>query len=52
MTSSQITKIGLALGILYAVYKFVPNQAAKAAALGCAGVIVGKQLPYVQDAIA
>jgi hypothetical protein len=49
MTSSQITKLGLALGICFAVYKFVPHQAAKAAALG---VIVGKQVPYVSDALA
>lgn len=52
MTSSQITKLGLALGICFAVYKFVPHPAAKAAALGVAGVIVGKQVPYVQDALA
>ena len=51
MTSSQITKLGLALGICFAVYKFVPHQAAKAAALGVAGVIVGKQVPYVKDAL-
>jgi len=51
MTTSQITRMGLALGICFAVYKFVPHEAAKAAALGVAGVIVGKQVPYVQDAL-
>lgn len=52
MTTSQITKLGMGLGICFAIYKFVPHQAAKAAALGVAGVIVGKQVPYLQDALA
>lgn len=52
MTSSQITRMGLGLAICFAVYKFVPHQAAKAAALGTAGVIVGKQVPYLSDALA
>lgn len=51
MTSSEITKAGLGLAICFAIYKFVPHQAAKAAALGVAGVIVAKRLPYVSDAI-
>ena len=36
----------------YAIYKFSTHQAAKAAALGVAGVIVAKRLPFVSDAIA
>ena len=52
LTSSQLTKIGVALAMCYAAYRFIPSAAAKAAALGVAGTIVAKQLPYVQDALA
>lgn len=51
LTSSQITKLAMGLAACFAVYKFVPHQAAKAMALGVAGVIVGKQLPYVREAL-
>lgn len=52
LTTAQITKLGLGLAVCAAVYKFVPNSAVKAAALGVAGTIVAKQLPYVGDALA
>lgn len=52
LTSSEITKIAIALGVCFAAYKFLPHSAAKAAALGVAGTIVAKQIPYVQDALA
>lgn len=32
---------------LIAVYKYVPSQAAKAMALGVAGVIVAEYIPYL-----
>lgn len=51
MTSSQLTKLGAALGICFAAYKFGP-PAVKAAALGVAGVIVAKKVPYLSDALA
>lgn len=51
MTNSEMTKLGMALGLLFAVYKFVPNQLAKAAALGVAGVIVAKRTPILKDVI-
>lgn len=51
MTSSQMTKIAVALGACFAAYKFLPHPAARAMALGVAGVIVGRQLPYVKDAL-
>lgn len=51
MTSSQMTKIAVALGACFAVYKFVGHPAAKAMALGVAGVIVGRRTPYVKDAL-
>lgn len=51
LSSADMTKLGIALGIVYAVYKFVPHPAAKAAALGVGGIIVAKQLPYVSDVL-
>jgi hypothetical protein len=51
LTASQLTKLGVALAACVAVYKFVPSQMVKAAALGVAGTIVAKQLPYVGDAL-
>lgn len=51
MTQSQITKMAIALGACFAVYKFASHPAAKAMALGVAGVVVGRQIPYVQDAL-
>lgn len=52
MNTAILTKSAIALGIVFAIYKFVPNQAVKAAALGVVGTIVARQIPYVQDAIA
>lgn len=51
LTSSQLTKIAIALGGCFAAYKFIGHPAAKAMALGVAGVIIGRQVPYVQDAL-
>jgi hypothetical protein len=47
----DLQKAGIALAVLFAVYKFVPNAAAKAAALGVAGIVIAKRVPYVKDAI-
>ena len=52
LTSSEITRLAISLGICYGVYKFVHHTAVQTAALGVAGVIVAKQLPYLQDALA
>jgi hypothetical protein len=51
LTTSQITRMGLALGICAAAYKFVSHGAVKTAAVAVAAVIVGKHLPYVGDAL-
>jgi len=45
----KMQSLGLALAIVWAVYKFGRHDAVKAAALGVGGVIVAKQLPYVKD---
>jgi len=33
--------------VIFAIYKFAPNQAVKAMALGVAGVMLGAYVPYV-----
>lgn len=52
LTTAQMTSIGIALAAVYAAFKFAPNAQVKAAALGVGGVILAKQLPYIQDALA
>ena len=55
MTEDQKNKwmgLGIALAIVYAVQRYAPNQAVKAAALGVGGVVVAKQLPFVKNALA
>jgi hypothetical protein len=37
----------IAAGILFAIYKWAPNQAVKAMALGVAGVMAANYVPYV-----
>lgn len=51
MDTSKLVPLGIALGICYTVQKFAPQAWIKAAALGAAGVIVAKQVPYVKDAL-
>jgi len=50
MSSSEMTNLAIALGIVYAAYKFGPTPV-KAAALGVAGVIVARQVPYVKTVV-
>lgn len=52
LTTSQLTKLGVGLGICFGVYKFVSNPAAKTAAIAVGAVIVARQAPYVGDALA
>lgn len=49
--SATLTKAAIGLGVALAVAHFVKNSAVKAAAYGVAGMIVAKQIPFVQDAI-
>lgn len=51
MDTAQLTKLGLALGVCAAVYKFVSNPMARTAALAVGAVIVAKKLPYVGEAL-
>lgn len=52
MDTAKLVPLGIALGICYAISKFSPNAMVKAAAYGVAGVIVAKQVPYLQQALA
>lgn len=55
MTEEQKKKlmgVGIALALVYVAWKYAPSQTAKAMALGVGGVVVGKQLPYVREALA
>lgn len=37
----------IAAGVVFAIYKFAPNQAVKVMALGVAGVMASQFVPYV-----
>ena len=52
MDTSKLMPSAIALGILYGISHFVKSPMVKAAAYGAMGVIVAKQIPYVQDALA
>lgn len=52
MDMEKMKAAGIALAVVYAVYKFGKYDFVKAAALGVGGMIVAKQVPYVKDAIA
>lgn len=52
MNQSDLIKTGIALAIVWGVYKWVPGNAIKAAALGVGGTIVARQIPFVRDALA
>lgn len=51
LSTSDLTKLGIALAVCAAVYKLVPNAAAKTVALAVGGTIIAKQLPFVGDAL-
>lgn len=46
MDTAKLVNLGIAAGIIFAAYKFGPAPV-KAAALGVAGVIVAKNVPYL-----
>lgn len=51
MDTSKLVPAAIALGIAYAISKFSSNAMVKAAAYGVAGVVVAKNIPYLQDAL-
>jgi hypothetical protein len=50
MDQSQIMKLAIAGGILFAAYKY-GNPMVRGAAIAIAGVAVAKRVPYVKDVI-
>lgn len=52
MTEDQKKKLmaaAIAAAALYAIARFVPNQAVKAAAYGALGVVVATKVPVIQN---
>ena len=52
MTSAEMTKLGIALAVCFAAFKYSGSQAVKGAALAVGAVVVAKRLPYVGAALA
>lgn len=52
MTQAEMMKLGMALGICFAAYKFVGNPLVKSAAIGIGAVIVARKVPVLSDALA
>ncbi|WP_048811559.1 hypothetical protein [Methylobacillus flagellatus] len=50
--NSKWVTIAIGAGIAFAVYKFAPGNHVKGAALGVLGMIVARQIPYVNTALA
>lgn len=51
MDTSNLMKLAIPAAILFAAYKWGPNPAVKAMALGVAGTLIAKQVPYLQDVV-
>lgn len=52
MDTTKLVPTGIALAIAFGVAHFIKNPMVKAGAYGVMGVIVAKQIPYVQNALA
>lgn len=48
----NLIKLGVTAAVLFAMYKFAPNAAVKAMALGAAGVVILKNTPVVNTYVA
>lgn len=51
MNQSELVKAGMALGILFGVYKLVKNDHVRAMALGVAGVVIATKVPVLKDVV-
>lgn len=49
---AQLIKLGITAAVLFGTYKFVKNDAVRAAVLGVAGVVVVKNTPLVNQYVA
>lgn len=52
MGNLDLKALGIAAGLLFAVYKFAPNGMIKGAAVSVAAVIVAKQVPFISNTLA
>lgn len=52
MDKAKLISLGITAAALFAAYRFIPNQAVKAAVLGVAGVVIVKNTPIVNRYIA
>jgi hypothetical protein len=51
LNTSQLTKLGVALGLCYGLYRFVDKPAVRTAAIAVGAVIIARQAPFVGDAL-
>ena len=51
-TSTQLKNLAIGLAAVWLVYKFGKSEMLKVAALGTGGVMIAKQIPYVNAALA
>ena len=47
----QWTNLAIAAAIIYGIYKFAPNGAVKAMALGVGGVAAAQWIPYLKEVV-
>jgi flavin-dependent dehydrogenase len=52
MNQQDLMKIGMAVGICFAAYKFGQHPAIKAGAIAVAAVVVAKRVPVLSTALA
>lgn len=51
MNQAEMMKLGMAVGLCFAAYKFAPHPAVKAGALAVAAVIVARKVPVLSVAL-
>lgn len=51
-TTTQLKNLAIGLAAVWLVYRYGKDDALKAAALGVGGVMIAKQIPYVNAALA
>jgi hypothetical protein len=51
MNQSEMVKLGTALAVCFAAYKFAPHPAVKGAALAVAAVAVARKVPVLSAAL-
>lgn len=49
MNQNDLMRLGMALGMLYGVYKVAKDERVRAMALGVAGIVIAKRVPVLKD---